>query len=133
MVQSIDLPDLSTDYSHVDSLPGYGLYFYRLKKMDSNGQVHTTELQEVLYAFAGELKIFPNPASQKLFIQYHASKAGNILIRMVDEKGSIVFQRNQQVEQGITTLEIQVSDFARGVYLLSLQGEAYFQRKWVKR
>jgi lysyl endopeptidase len=62
--------------------------------------------------------VFPNPTQNMLYI--HAGNAGPLVAKMTDMTGKIVFaQRNFQEAQ----FSLDLSDLAKGVYILSLENE----------
>ena len=65
---------------------------------------------------SGEIKIYPNPASDKFYLALNGSGWKNIFIMNVS--GEIVFQKNVSGEKIIS---VSVKPFPSGIYLLVLQ------------
>ncbi len=60
---------------------------------------------------------FPNPASSSLFVQFdERNTLTPITIQLIDQSGKVVFS----VENTGSMLEIPVSDFTKGIYVLSV-------------
>jgi hypothetical protein len=51
------------DYETIDELPYTGIFYYRLKQTDFDGQYSYSEVRRVEVTQAFQLKVFPNPAS----------------------------------------------------------------------
>ena len=88
----------------------------------------TTSTGITTYDAPDALSVFPNPASDQLYISYsgHAAKA---LIRVYDMKGTLVKQ--QQLSGTSVTLDL--SGFDNGLYLLSLSdGKTVITKKFLK-
>jgi hypothetical protein len=69
-----------------------------------------------------DLKIFPNPASGIIRIQYESVTDGSIGICLSDQTGRIVYQSdNLKASRGVNLYEIKIeSNKAKGLYLLML-------------
>ena len=61
----------------------------------------------------------PNPFHNSLSVSYTAKQAGNIQISILDLKGSVVYQQEVSVRQGLNQQVIQPDgSLANGVYIL---------------
>ena len=64
------------------------------------------------------VRIFPNPVNNKLFAQTKTSAVFITLVKIYDAKGSLVFIK---LYNNSNTLEIDVSELAKGTYLVQLE------------
>ena len=76
-----------------------------------------------------EIKIYPNPATQELFISFLSPQNTNtILIEVIDIKGSKLMSFNETIQTG-KPLSIDINDLAEGMYFVMVNNKAY---KFVK-
>lgn len=67
------------------------------------------------------LKLYPNPtAKRRLYLEYHAQRAGSIKLNLYDTKGLLLKQVDREVAIGEQTLTIDVSFLSAGYYILRL-------------
>jgi hypothetical protein len=81
------------------------------------------------------LHIYPNPASEVLFIDYNAAKAAQVEVSVIDLSGRIVKQQNfGLLNAGKQTLRFDLGQMKQGVYLIQLSnGETMLSNKLVIR
>jgi hypothetical protein len=65
--------------------------------------------------------VFPNPANEKLTIQFDYSKSQQVQVSITDMLGKSIYLQNHSVSQGISDLFINTSDFPKAMYLLQVQ------------
>lgn len=65
--------------------------------------------------------IYPNPASEKIFIEINESYGARAVIRISDLTGKNMYRPS--VIQQNERIQIDVRDFNRGIYLLEIRGE----------
>ena len=76
-----------------------------------------------------EIKIYPNPTTQELFISFLSPQNTNtILIEVIDIKGSKLMSFNETIQTG-KPLSIDINDLAEGMYFVMVNNKAY---KFVK-
>ncbi|MFM7726508.1 MAG: T9SS type A sorting domain-containing protein, partial [Flavobacteriales bacterium] len=66
------------------------------------------------------LNVYPNPADDQLNIQFEASVAQRMTLRMVNSVGQVVLEENMGQVNGQKVLSINTSSFAPGIYALTL-------------
>lgn len=66
------------------------------------------------------LNAWPNPVSGTLYLSFSATE-DNYRLNIVDALGRIVFNREGNPDAGANMMEVSVSDFAAGVYIVSLE------------
>jgi hypothetical protein len=77
------------------------------------------------------VRVFPNPASDKLFIELLQPAAPVGQVRITDMEGRILY--NRQAVQFSRIIEVDLRNFARGNYILELlQEDKIFRQKFVK-
>ena len=69
------------------------------------------------------LAIYPNPASGELNIVFDAEKINTLELRLVNLNGQTVFKEIQTGFSGRYSNRLDISDFPKGIYLLSIISE----------
>ncbi len=64
------------------------------------------------------ISVFPNPATNNLTVQFDASNSSDDEIRLVDLSGKTVKVIANGFSNGINTLNVDVSNMTKGIYLL---------------
>ncbi len=68
-------------------------------------------------------KLYPNPASSKLNIDYKAQKTQSLNIRILNPQGKLVKRiQNRSVTKGESKLELDLTQLKPGAYFLSIDG-----------
>ena len=67
--------------------------------------------------------VTPNPTAGRLVVDYGLPSAQQVLIRVADPLGRVVFERTESRDAGFHALELDLSDFAPGVYHVGVQSE----------
>jgi hypothetical protein len=76
-------------------------------------------------------KIFPNPGNGNFELNYSLNSSDNIELKIYDIKGNIVYKEFLGlIIQGENSLQIDLSNLAKGVYLVNLNGQ---KNKFVQR
>ena len=102
----------------------------KLNIIDPNG----TPIKEVNGGLNAELEIYPNPIDDQLSFKLSANEAMELQMTAVDVTGKIVLDRKVLIMQGSNQLSYNFSEFASGVYVLTLAGkEGQLSRQFVKR
>ena len=66
------------------------------------------------------LDVYPNPASEKLNVTYYAWEDSEAKITVHDLIGRMVFEDAVELAEGNSLVELSLSDFENGIYLLTL-------------
>ncbi len=69
---------------------------------------------------ARQLKVFPNPASTVVNLQYSTQTAGTLFYKLMDLNGKIISRQTINVKEGATTEQINVSALACATYMLEV-------------
>jgi len=80
-----------------------------------------------------QVKLYPNPVVDDLFVQYEHPEAASFQIRIFDLNGKMVLSRTVSSQAMSTGTSLQVSHLVPGLYLFLLQTEGYnFSSKIIK-
>ena len=112
----------SSFYTFRDENPLIGQNYYRLRQIDENGKVYTSEMRllEFDQFESSEIRISPNPVSDILNVQNLTnSKVQDILI--YTESGKLVSKLN--IDGNKDNQSFNVSELAQGIYFLRYIGQ----------
>ncbi len=108
-----------------DAVKRKGLFYYRLKQIDFDGQVEYSEVKAIQVDCNSpfELQVFPNPANNLVNIQwsdYHGE--GEFLL--TDLLGKVHLTHAFSATDSVSNLQLDLKDLAAGIYYLNLQGRS---------
>jgi hypothetical protein len=69
------------------------------------------------------IRIFPNPASEQLFVSLQTLKQQQIYLTLTNILGTEVLNTQHKLSSGNFEEQINTADLPRGMYLLSIKGE----------
>ncbi len=70
--------------------------------------------------FVENLSIYPNPTTGMLNVNFDAEKQGDIQIKLISVNGQTIFNQKTNAVSGQYNYNIDISDQAKGIYLLSI-------------
>lgn len=107
-----DLPiDLDGEVRVQNNIPDLGAYEY-------GTTIHTLSgLPENL-----SFEVFPQPASKNFQVAVDLAKNQEMIMKLVDQKGQIVWESQQRIQAGKHQIEVNAS-LSTGIYILILAGE----------
>lgn len=76
--------------------------------------------REAEWQVNNEVVVFPNPAMDKVHIQFSSPKSEDVTIRLADITGRIVQSLTMTTEAGLNTAALEVMQLPKGIYLLEL-------------
>ena len=126
-----------SDYRTMDTKPAIGANHYRLRQVDEQGAERISETITVqLRPVQSELHLYPNPATERIHVQFEVrnEEEGRIVVR--DAKGRLVLERGHLLSIGPVTLTLNVTHLNVGTYLLQLlneQGSTLQMGRFVKQ
>lgn len=105
---------------------GLGRVYYRLRQVDFNGGFQYSNLVEVRFdqQSTHQLQLFPNPASNKLYVNWRGENQTPIEIRIFDALGRMVFHDSFIPATQFVQKEITLAHLSAGIYQLSWQQDA---------
>ncbi|MBC7588688.1 MAG: T9SS type A sorting domain-containing protein, partial [Chitinophagaceae bacterium] len=107
------------NYSTTDVQPLSNWNYYRIKQVDKDGRTTYSNIAAINFEKAAALIIvYPNPAKEKLTIEYTSTKTGNVQMQVMDSKGSYVLANTVNVIAGRNTHAFNIAALSKGVYVL---------------
>ncbi|MCF8253642.1 MAG: T9SS type A sorting domain-containing protein [Bacteroidia bacterium] len=129
---------LSYQFEDVQAANAYAnkMAYYRLKMVDVDGSFDYSNVRVVDFNDAkdAEIKVFPNPFSDKLTITLSSISSENVQVEIVDLFGKVVAQQSQSLS--VSNPEVLVpslSKLSNGVYIIRIiSGSDVHTRKLIK-
>jgi hypothetical protein len=69
------------------------------------------------------LFIYPNPASNKLNIEFTATAGANYQLEMMSLTGEVILSKKIDMRPGNSTQILDISGFSKGIYMLRIWNE----------
>lgn len=111
-----------TLYEAMDKNPAQGISYYRLKIIGRDGKV-TVSNMETIQNNNSKITVFiaPNPAASRSFVYISAATARKATMEIINEQGAVVYSKKLQLTAGANSIELPVSTFANGKYIVQIQ------------
>lgn len=97
--------------------------YYRLKQTDLDGKFVYSGIVALQIKNSNTVLLYPNPVAEKANLNISINKSEQVLARIIDNTGRVVKQQQLFIQAGSTSLSIDVSNLASGIYYLELKGE----------
>lgn len=94
-----------------------GGYDYKFEPIVISAPTHTKGIKSL---FESNLKVYPNPASNQLQLEFINASDANAVIVINNATGQVIFSQSTNLKAGKITLDI--STFAKGMYHLQVLG-----------
>jgi len=76
--------------------------------------------------------IFPNPATNQAKIQFISGKSDDIMFRIYNLMGKLVYLKDIRSNRGLNSIDINISNFPDGIYMYSINnGETVLTKRMV--
>jgi uncharacterized repeat protein (TIGR03803 family) len=109
---------------------GVPLLYYRLKQKDNNGRFTYSRIITLLINGGKEtVTIYPNPVTDEVAFIIRINQAEKIEARITDNSGRVVKRQEWKLQAGSSTLSLDVTGLAKGIYTLEIKGERTHERK----
>ena len=111
---------LTNQYAYQDKYPLTGLNYYKLEQIDNDGEITEEGVKVVNFNLvSAEVSLYPMPAYSHLEVKMQSGAYHNLSITNV--QGVEVLQ--SAINSSLNHLQIDLSKYAKGIYVLTLQGE----------
>jgi len=124
-----------TNYSFSDNNLKTGKYYYRLKQVDNNGNMHYFELNnfaEVLPPNKFELlQNYPNPFNPVTKISFYLASDSRVSLKIYDVSGRIISEpiNKRHMKSDYYTIDFNASALASGVYFYRIETDKFTDTK----
>src|SRR5690606_15766796 len=121
--EEIDLLDYLGEYVQFRfvNINGYGNSTF-IDNINIEGVLNTESFQ------AGEFLMYPNPASNEVFIQFYNNTSSNAEIKINNALGQLVYSSNAQLNADNRTT-VNTSRYASGMYFVTIKNGEQTQIK----
>ena len=139
-----EFPDLAWGtYKVVIEIMGYEQAFYWITigpdnpeetglNFEVNESFISTGIEEVVQN--ATFLLYPNPANDRLNVQFDMKKAAQVQFSIRDITGRVVEQMEMNLPTGVQHVDFQVDNYPAGLYLLNIQTEGgTIAKKFIKR
>jgi hypothetical protein len=72
-------------------------------------------------AVNGQLNVYPNPAHDKVTVSIEVKEASQLNLQLRDMSGRVILSEDHESQAGLNAYEIELKNFAKGVYMLEVQ------------
>ncbi|MCI4671343.1 MAG: PQQ-dependent sugar dehydrogenase [Bacteroidia bacterium] len=109
----------STYYEWIDSKPHYGVNYYRLKMVDTDGSFGYSDIRSINLK-GDQLWVYPNPGKigQELRASITFKNSNVARLALMDLSGRKIRQEDWTLENGQAVVKIATDDLAPGGYLI---------------
>lgn len=112
---------LAQHYQYVDTDPGTGKLYYRLKQWDYDDQYELSEIKTVNIKDDPLLRVYPNPVTEdQLHIEFTLEQASSGSIKIVNSLGLEVLTLVLQFVKGKNIIDLDISSIPNGSYFLKI-------------
>lgn len=71
--------------------------------------------------FVSDLIVYPNPASDKVNLEFDLMQDGRVIFMLVNNAGQVVFSKTAQMLSGRLTYTLPLSSYASGLYYVVIR------------
>jgi hypothetical protein len=108
-------------YDFTDGDIKSGTYYYRLTQVDIDGKATVKgTIAVTVRAHENVFSIIPNPATDRAEVIYECNSDERAILKMYDHAGNIVLAREVVCNKGSNAYDIDLSDKAEGIYIVTL-------------
>ncbi|MBL7743115.1 MAG: PQQ-dependent sugar dehydrogenase [Chitinophagaceae bacterium] len=114
--------------NEVATLPSTVVY-YRLKMVDIDGAfTYSNTIVINLADIAGNVSVFPNPASHEIKVMIGAESDGKAQWKILDNSGRVVMQSSVHLRKGNNNVKVDINKLAAGIYYVTVYGNGIDQK-----
>jgi photosystem II stability/assembly factor-like uncharacterized protein len=117
----------ASNYASLDEKPAFGINYYRLKMVDTDGRFTYSKIVAVEWTKPNSKTwiLFPNPVKDKIYLSGNEDVSGAESVQIVDVAGKIIRTTTvQQLRNGLS-----VNNLPNGVYFLDINNQQRSERK----
>ena len=123
-VQAKGTSAIQVAYTFTDEQPLTGNNFYRLQLVDQDNTFTYSEIKAIRTSSIGAITFFPNPARDYVNVSLgNALSSGEaVSVRLISLSGQVMQEQRTTASAG-TMVSFHVTNYAAGVYILSVAGQ----------
>jgi hypothetical protein len=93
---------------------------YRIVEYDYSGQTTISSVVRGGCSLRSEITLYPNPASSQSAVNITLDRGAKVSVRVLDSKGAMVQQMEAVLPQGNSSIPLNVSGYAKGIYTVQV-------------
>jgi hypothetical protein len=125
----------TVSYNYTDNASANsGMIYYRLEQVDVDGTPHHSDIKSISNnGFFQNIHLYPVPVKkgQNASLEMISEANENILVEIYDNPGKVVSSGQYEVAEGTSTIELNTSILASGLYHLRITGSSSRTAKFV--
>jgi hypothetical protein len=121
-IAGIDGNDSTSQYVFTDGNPVSGTSsYYRIKLIDNSGKVAYSSIVIIIFSDKFATTVFPIPFKDQLNVKVTLMNAGNVSLRLMDNKGTVLQQIQCAGNKGQNVFQFKnLSSLTRAVYFIQI-------------
>lgn len=121
------------NFSCIDFNPFKGTSYYRLKQVDLDGQFSFSKMQSVTAPDNSYIKVYPQPAEDKVILSFSRQEIHKIEIQLVDKVGRVILTKEETDIQN-NEVSLDLSCLLSDIYILVIKqdGNIFTQKIYKK-
>lgn len=108
-----------SNYSFTDYTPYEGISYYRIRQVDYDGRYDFSAVIPVRFGNdAGAVQMYPNPATDQVWILIPSTETGPALVELYDLSGKLMMNQAVVLQRGSNAFSLDLSEIPSGIYVL---------------
>lgn len=131
-VPSLNTPGINQYHYTDNNITSFGspVVYYRLKQKDIDGRITYSKIVALSVDKKRNIVLlYPNPVINEVNLTITINRPEKLQARIIDNAGKMVKQLQWDMSGGSTSLSVNVSVLAKGIYYLEIKGETINERK----
>jgi len=108
-------------YSFVDYTPAGGMNFYRLKIVETSGNIKYSVVRSVRNEGTADVAVYPNPVKNNLLVNISSDITDKAIITVSDMNGRTVYSNQSVINRGINYITVNTTSLSSGTYVIKIQ------------
>jgi hypothetical protein len=103
---------------------------YVIELDNTQGTMNQQQYKRIINSEAATWKVYPNPANQTINVAFELPEEGCINFKIFDASGRLIEQvEDKEYKKGSQTVNFDVSNWAKGLYIIQFQHNGYNENK----
>jgi hypothetical protein len=108
-----------------DQIISSGLYYYRLKQVDFDGQYEYSPIRLVVVPGMTNFKVYPNPLTEQSVLKIHSEEEQEFILRLIHKNGKLLFSKKISVPKGISIIPVSdLNYYPNNDYILRIESSS---------
>ncbi|MGZ4057311.1 MAG: T9SS type A sorting domain-containing protein, partial [Bacteroidia bacterium] len=117
------------NYSYTDESPVYGISYYRIKQVDTDGTYSYSQMRAIDFKelAVSNFEVIPNPSESQagVLLSFNESVISDLDINIYDISGTLLYNKTEQVKGN----KIELPKFEKGFYIVHVTGPNFNKTK----